>query len=110
MKQSLICIILFCLLAYCNNDKPSEKQQQEIPTTKTLLDSFEHHFRILDSVVRQNPLDTLYRCCTLSMFFMEEKTEIEPSSPGDFIGRRYFTKKDWEKWHSWYRNKYDSIK
>src|SRR5688572_24748597 len=99
MKQSLVCIILFWLLAYCNNDKPSEKQRQEIPTTKTLRDSFEQHFRILDSVVKHQPSVTLYRCCTTSIDFMEEKTEIEPSSPGDFSGRRYFTKKDWEKWH-----------
>ncbi|HET9434269.1 MAG TPA: hypothetical protein VFO37_10965 [Chitinophagaceae bacterium] len=39
---------------------------------------------------------------------MEEETEIEPSSPGDFFGRAYFTKKDWEKWHNWYRSKHGS--
>ena len=108
MKLSLFCIVLCCLLVYCNNDKHSEKHQVESPTTKTLLDSFELHFKILDSVVQQHPADTLYRCCSLSIFFMEEKTEIEASSPGDFIGRRYFTKKDWEKWYEWYRNKYNT--
>lgn len=97
MKQSLFCIVLCCLLVYCNNDKHSKKHQVESPTTKTLLDSFEHHFKILDSVVQQQPLDTLYRCCASSIDFMEEKTEIEPSSPGDFSGRSYFTKKDWGK-------------
>ena len=84
----------------------SKKNHQESPRTKTLLDSFEYHFNILDSVVQQRPSDTLYMCCYSSIDFMEEKTEIEPSSPGDFFGRSYFTKKDWEKWHDWYVKKY----
>ena len=107
MKLSLFYIILCCLLVYCNNDKHSEKHAEKNPTDKT-LDSFEYHFNILDSVVQQHPLDTLYTCCTPSIDFMEEKTEIEPSSPDNFFGRRYFTKKDWEKWHNWYRNKYNT--
>ena len=114
MKLRLFCIILCCLLAYCNNDKHSGKHQQESPTAKTLLDSFKHHFKILDSIVQQHPLDTLYKCCTSSIpqcctpsiDFMDEKTEIEPSSHANFMGRLYFTKKDWEKWHEWYDKKY----
>lgn len=108
MKLNLFYIILCCLLVYCNNDKSVEKHQQDTTAPKALLDSFEHHFKILDSVVLQNPLDTLYRCCSESTFFLELKTEIEASSPGTFFGRTYFTKRDWEKWHDWYRNKYNS--
>ena len=107
MKRSLFYIILCCLLVYCNNDKHFEKDPQGSSTTKMLMDSFELHFKILDAAVQQHPLDTLYRCCTTSIDFMEEKTEIEPSSPGDFSGRAYFTKKDWKKWHDWYRIKYN---
>jgi|SRR5215204_7121638 len=107
MKLSLPSIILCCLLVYCNNDKHPQQHQQESPNTKT-SESFEYHFRILDSVVQRHPLDTLYQCCTPSIDFMEDKTEIEPSSPDDFFGRMYFTKKDWEKWHNWHRNKLNS--
>lgn len=96
-----------CILYNCNYDydKHSDDLQQENLEIKE-VDSFKYHFNILDSVVRHQPLDTLYRCCTSSIDFMEEKTEIEPSSPGDFSGRSYFTKRDLEKWHEWYEKKY----
>src|SRR5829696_4403656 len=85
MKLNLFLIMPCCLLLCCNNDKPVEKHQQEVSTTKTLLDSFELHFKILDAAVQQHSLDTFYHCCTTSIDFMEEKTEQSRVLQMDFL-------------------------
>lgn len=101
MKINLLCFLISCSLVYCGNQSNPNKNNEQNSEIGT-VDSFKYHFQILDSVVQRSPIDTFYHCCTQSIEFMEEKTEIEPSSPDGFFGRLYFTKIDLEKWHEWY--------
>lgn len=68
----------------------------------------ERHLRILDSVVNENPTDTIYRCCMQSIYFIVKATKIEVSTDGTTLGRISFSKADWLKWHAWYDKRYKS--
>ena len=63
-----------------------------------------YHFHILDSVKNSKPLDSIFRCCSPSIKFMEDKTEIQSITSGTFIGKVEFTKYDLIRWHEWYNN------
>lgn len=111
MKNIIAGLLLICLFS-CNNDNKQnvglEKRANPISEIKLQIpDSlFQYHFKILDSVSKHPPLDTMYNCCHNSVNFMEENTGISADVDGDYFGATGFKRNDLQKWHQWY----DSVK
>jgi len=105
-------ILLLCLFVSCNN-KGDEKQTaikqdtgiKKIVTHKTPEVLFLYHLKILDSAAKLALNDTI-RCCSVSIEFMEENTEIETDTEGSYVGPLSFLKKDLRKWHEWFDKEY----
>lgn len=73
--------------------------------------SFDHHFKILDSLSFCTSADTIYTVKHVeSVSFMEKNTKIYSSTSGNFYGRLGFTKEDLRMWHEWYEKKYSKKK
>ena len=68
-----------------------------------LKDSVECHFRMLDSLARENKADTIYTINhSRSIAFMERHTKINASSHGTYYGRLSYTRTDLYRWHQWF--------
>jgi len=107
MKISIICLIAFCSLICCNNNKQQNANTSEMKNTQNMPDAnFEYHFHILDSASNANVADSIYTCCTQSIKFMEINTSIDAQSDGTLLGKLSFSKVDLQKWHEWYEKKY----
>ena len=76
-----------------------------ISLNDSLLIEFKYHFNILDSVVKELPLDTLYYCCPYTIQFMETNTGIFSRSCPNFIGKLKFYKSELILWHKWFEIK-----
>jgi|GEM_PF-2146341 len=68
------------------------------------LDSFNYHYKMLDSINRKNPYDTS-ETCSGSIKFMESVTGLKAHSDGDFFGWFLFNRDDLTAWKNWYRAK-----
>jgi len=76
--------------------------QQNTMTKNNNLDSgFKYNYTILDSIAKENPLDTS-AACKNAIEFMEKTTGIKASKDGNYFGAILFTRKDLEKWKEWY--------
>ena len=71
--------------------------------------SFNTHFKILDSLASVTRNDTIYTGRYVeSISFMEKHTKIHSSTSGNFYGRLGFTKENLRLWHEWYNKRYDN--
>ena len=69
--------------------------------------SFDSHFKILDSLASTTKGDTIYTGRYVeSISFMEKHTKIHSSTSGNFYGRLGFTKENLRMWHEWYDRRY----
>ncbi len=93
------------LLFGCKNNDASNKR--ELDSTQVLQREFEHHFKILDSAVKNSISDTI-RCCSVSIEFMEQHTKIEAHTEGSYVGPLDFLKSDFMAWKKWYNDNKDS--
>jgi hypothetical protein len=66
-----------------------------------------YHFGVLDSAAAVTEYDTIVLCCRGNISFMERTTKIPASSSGTFAGKLSFTKRDLQRWHEWYKRKYE---
>lgn len=112
MRQSLVSILVLCSIVSCNNDNQNlaveeANSTEKKPVLSRIPDSvFHYHFKILDSVAKNPPKDTMYRCCSNSVNFMVENTGIDADVEYDYFGATGFKKEDLRKWHVWYYEKY----
>ena len=64
-------------------------------------DSFNYHYKVVDSVLKKSPYDTS-AVFMRSIGFMERLTGIKAHPDGDYFGWHAVTRKDllnWRKWH-----------
>jgi hypothetical protein len=106
----LFCLMLLTFVSFCNQSRHAGISDKNAGYKKIsyecIYDStFEYHFRILDSISNASPNDSVYECCTPTIKFMEDKTKIEASTDGTFLGRLAFSKRDLQKWHEWHDSK-----
>jgi hypothetical protein len=107
MKILLICAIFFSFLACNTNSSKPTKEGAEQNSEVGIIDStFRYHFNVLDSVIKANPKDSIFACCSASIKFMEEKTGIEAQADGTLLGKLEFSKIDFQRWHEWYNKEY----
>jgi hypothetical protein len=106
MKFSFTYILLISLLISCNINQRSKNDEEKQPIINTPNPEFIYRFRILDSVSRANPNDTIYYCSWPLIKFMEINTGIDANSDGTQLGKLYFCKGDLQKWQKWFDEKY----
>lgn len=76
-----------------------QKNNQKVENTDSLII---YHYNRLASVVKSMPKDTIYYCCSGSIMYIEEKSNIFSKSDFTFAGKLYFTKSDFIKWQKWF--------
>lgn len=76
---------------YDNNNKPK-------------VDTFFYYYKILDSLSLNHPYDTS-ALCIKAVRYMERTTGIIAKADGNYIGWRYFTRKDLLLWKKSYEKK-----
>jgi len=89
-----------------NNYQCSTIPKSYLLKQKKNRSEFQKHFKILDSVVKASPHDTIYCCYKASVEFMVRYTKIEVSTDANIAGRSSFSKSDLERWHAWFDKKY----
>lgn len=99
--------VLGFIFFYASCGNATKKVNQETKPSNHYSDSdYTYHFRILDSAAAVTEYDTIVLCCRGNISFMERITKIPASSSGTFAGKLYFTKRDLQRWHEWYKNKH----
>jgi hypothetical protein len=64
-------------------------------------------FEQLDSVVNANKGDSIFYSSPYLIKKLEAITKIKATDKGgSYVGKLYFTKENYEKWHEWYEKKY----
>lgn len=63
---------------------------------------FMKHLNLLDSAANEFNGDTV-TCCSASIAYMVENTDVKISAEGTSYGFLYFTKSELRKWHNYYR-------
>lgn len=64
------------------------------------VDSFEYHYKVIDSVLKRNAYDTS-AMLKRSVRFIERLTGIKAHPDGDYIGWRVVVAKDLRAWREW---------
>ena len=93
MKIHLIyifCILYFCS-CYTNKNIGNSNHKAE----------FKAHLNKLDSAAKIYPGDTVF-CCSNSISFMVENTNVKIQTKPTFHGFLFFTKTDLVQWHKFY--------
>jgi hypothetical protein len=62
------------------------------------------HLNILDSAAKNSIVDTV-SCCSNSIAFMVDNTDVKVHSEATFHGFLFFTKGDLVEWHKFYEKK-----
>lgn len=95
--KKLVFVLFGCLLF---SDSFSQVDSLKAKKLQLELD-FRYHFKVLDSVVMKKNLKRYY-CCSASISFMEEKTDVISSTEKGYYKNLSFTLKDLFNWHEWY--------
>jgi hypothetical protein len=89
-------VAVFAILAGIYSCFPSRKG-----LSKSNLNEFKAHLKLLDSASKYAANDTVY-CCSSSIAFMVKNTDVPISANGTFHGFLFFTKLELQKWHKYY--------
>ncbi|MCS3798766.1 hypothetical protein GGD38_004136 [Chitinophagaceae bacterium OAS944] len=65
---------------------------------------FKYHLNILDSAAKRYTSNTV-PCCSSSIAFLVEHSNVKVLADGTFHGYLFFTKSELSQWHKWYDEK-----
>ena len=94
-------VILFLLLFHSIAVFSQKKYKKNSRTARL----FKYHLNILDSAAKKYDSDTVC-CCSSSIAFMVEHSDVIIHAEGTFHGFLFFTKLELIEWHKWYDNKF----